>query len=382
MPESLKGRAAVPRVAAVLRALALAGLVLGCAAPRAQSDPAPEPVTGATPLGTGAGASRQAWAAAAGLSRGINLAVFAAPREGDWGLRMDDRWIDALAKAGFRSVRLSVRWSNHASPGADATLDEAFARRIDRVVDALLARGMRVVVNMSFYSQFHGAPLDTNESRVAPQAVRPRFVNIWRQLAKRYADRPDRLLFELYNVPRGPARDWDESAASALAAIRQVSPRRLVVVGPLFNDAAQLAHLSLPRDPHLIVAIHNREPRQFTNQGSPWVPGSDQWLGTPCCDDQQRQALALSLDLAKAWSDSTRYPVWLGSFGAASTAPMQARAHYLRAMRDAAEGRGIPWAHADFAANFNVRDPPLDSGVYDVVRRRWHPALLEALLGP
>ncbi len=372
----------MPRLAAVLRALALAGLMLGCAAPRAQSTPSPEPAADAPPLGTGAGASRQAWAAAAGLSRGINLAVFAAPREGDWGLRMDDRWIDTLAKAGFRSVRLSVRWSNHASPGADAALDDAFARRIDRVVDALLARDLRVVVNMSFYSQLHGAPPEPGEARVSPRAVRPRFVNIWRQLARRYADRPDRLLFELYNVPRGTAGEWNELAADALAAIRQVSPRRLVVVGALFNDAAQLAHLSLPRDPHLIVAIHNREPRQFTNQGSPWVPGSDKWLGTPCCDDQQRQALALNLDLAKAWSDSTRYPVWLGSFGAASTAPMQARAHYLRAMRDAAEARGIPWAHADFAANFNVRDPPLDSGIYDVVRRRWHPSLLDALLGP
>jgi endoglucanase len=365
--------------AVALRALALAGwLLLAATAPRAQT----EPVAAGLPLGDGPGASRKAWAAAAALSRGINLAVYAAPREGDWGLRMDDRWVDTLAKAGFRSVRLSVRWSNHAAASADATLDEAFARRIDRLVDALLARGLRVVVNMGFYSQLDGRPLEEGEMPVAQTAVRPRFVNLWRQLAKRYAGRSDRLLFELYNAPRGDAQAWNDLAASALAAIRKSSPERLVVVGPLFNEAAQLARLSLPRDGHLIVTIHNREPRQFTGQGSPWYPGSEKWLGTPCCDAQQRQALALNLDIAKAWSAEHRYPVWLGSFGAASTAPMPQRAHYLRAMRDAAQARGMSWAHADFAANFNVRDPPLDSGIYDVVRRRWHPSLLEALLGP
>lgn len=370
----MKGRAA-----GWVRALALAGwLLFAATVPRAQAGP----VAADLPLGDGPGASRKAWAAAAALSRGINLAVYAAPREGDWGLRMDDRWVDTLAKAGFRSVRLSVRWSNHAAAGAEATLDEAFARRIDRLTDALLARGLRVVVNMSFYSQLDGRPLEEGEMAVSPEAVRPRFVNLWRQLAKRYADRSDRLLFELYNVPKGEARAWNDLAASALAAIRQSSPERMVIISPLHNDPAALERLSLPPDGHLITSIHNREPHQFTYQGSPWIPGSEKWLGTPCCDAQQRQALALNLDLAQAWSGRTRYPVWLGSFGTASTAPMPARANYLRAMRDAAEARGISWAHADFAANFNVRDPPLDSGIYDVVRRKWHTPLLDALLGP
>lgn len=334
------------------------------------------------PMGAGSGASRKAWATSAALSRGINLTVYAAPREGDWGLRMDDQWIDTLAQAGFRSVRLSVRWSNHAAASPDALLDEAFARRIDRVVDALLARDLRVVMNMSFYSQLSGWPLDEGEAPVAARVVRTRFINIWRQLARRHAHRSDRLVFELYNAPQGPPQQWNSLAAAALAGIRQSNPVRIVVIAPLRNEASHLADLSLPRDPHLVVAIHNREPRTFTNQGLPWFAGSDKWLGTHCCDEAQRLSLERNLDLAKAWSDAHRYPLWLGSFGAASTAPMESRARYLRLMREAAEARGMAWAHADFAANFNVRDPPLDSGIYDVVKRQWHRPLLDALLGP
>lgn len=344
--------------------------------------PLPSGAPGAVPLGMERGASRKAWAAAAALSRGINLAVYAAPREGDWGLHMDEQWIETLAQAGFRSVRVSVRWSNHASADAKALLDEAFARRIDRVVDALLARGLHVVLNMSFYSQLNGWPLEKGESAVAAADVRPRFVSLWRQLARRHAHRPDRLLFELYNAPQGSALEWNRLAAVTVAAIRQSNPARVIAIAPIGSEVANLAQLVLPGDPHIMATVHHREPRAFTGQGLPWVEGSQAWLGTTCCDDGQRLQLERSLDRAREWSARQRYPVWLGSFGAASMAPMDSRARYLRLVRDAAEARGMPWAHADFAANFNVREPPLDSGIYDVVNRRWHRSLRDALLGP
>lgn len=330
----------------------------------------------------GPGASRKAWAAAAALSRGINLSVYAAPREGDWGLRMDSRWVDTLAQEGFRSVRLAVRWSNHAAPGLNATLDEAFAQRIDRVIDACLAREQTVVLAMIFYNQLDDMPLADAELRVDPQVVRARFVALWRNIAQRYAGRSDRLLFELYNAPRGDAQRWNELSASALAAVRRSNPGRVVVIAPLLNDPAALPQLVLPDDRNLIVAFHNRNPREFADQGLPWAQGSGKWLGMDCCDAEQRDKLAANIILAKAWSDQHRYPVWLGSFGAASTAPMASRARYLRAMRDTAEAHGISWAHTDFASNFNVREPPEDSGIYDVVKRQWHPVLRDALLGP
>jgi endoglucanase len=328
------------------------------------------------------GASRKTFAIAAALSRGINLSVYAAPREGDWGLRMDDRWIDVLAKAGFRSIRISVRFSNHASLDASAQLDEAFAKRIDQVIDAFLVRDMMVVLNVAFYKQLDGRPPEEGELLVASDVVQQRFVNIWRQLAKRHANRSDRLLFELYNAPQGAAVNWNALLAKTVAAIRSHSKQRVIVVAPVLNAATALPELVLPADRYLMVTIHSREPRQFTYQGSPWVEGSEKWLGTPCCDATQKAQLAHNLELAKAWSDAHHYPVWLGLFGAASTAPMDSRARYLRAVREATQALGMSWAHIDFAANFNLRDPPLDSGIYNVVKRTWHAPLRDALLGP
>ena len=379
--------AAVPGAARPAAALLVAVAVLAAAAPAASArppatGPASPPPASAAPGGTGPGASRETWAAAAALSRGITLGVYAAPREGAWGLSMDERWIDAIAKAGFRSVRIPVRWSNHAAAGPDAGLDEVFAQRIDRLVDAFLAQGVVVVLGMCNYNQFDGQPLLEGEFRVADDAVRPRFVNLWRQLARRHAGRSSNLLFELYATPQGSAPAWNALASQALAAIRQGDARRKVIIGPVDYSATMLPQLDLPPDRHWMAVIHHWEPRRFVSQGLPWREGSAQWLGTTCCDAEQQKVMTHALDLAQAWSMAQGRPLWLGAFGAASNAPADSRARFLRTMRNAAESRGIPWAHTDLASNFNVRGLPEDAGIYDVVKRRWHKPLLEALLGP
>lgn len=371
-----RGAATVDRVRR--QALARAVVAAGAGASAALV-PGPVAARPATPGPVRA--SARAWAAAAALSRGINLSVMAAPREGDWGLRLDPRWIDAIAQAGFRAVRLPVRFSNHASPDAAARLDEAFAERIDGIIDGLLARGLSVVLTLCCYSQFDGRPPETGERAVPAPLVRPRFVALWRQLARRHAGRSPRLLFELYNKPSGDAPAWNALAQAALAAVREVPAWRCVVIAPIGGAAEALAQLRLPPDPDLIAMVHNGAPLRFTRQGLPWTPGAEQWIGTGCCDAAQRAELAGGLDLARDWSARHGYPVWLGLFGATSIAAMADRARYLRAMREAAESRGLPWAHADLATRFNLRPPPLDSGLYDVVAGRWQTPLLDALLG-
>src|SRR5687768_6157842 len=76
------------------------------------------------------------------LGRGINMGnMLDAPREGDWGVKFEPAFADLVAGR-FRTVRIPVRWSNHAAPTADARIDETFAKRVDEVVDTFLAKGM------------------------------------------------------------------------------------------------------------------------------------------------------------------------------------------------------------------------------------------------
>jgi endoglucanase len=293
------------------------------------------------------------------LGRGVNMGnMLEAPREGDWGVKLEPVFIDKAAGA-FKTIRLPVRWSNHAKPTADATLDEEFATRVDQTVDALLAKGVYVILNMHHYSQLSGDSVHPNETPVDPEVVEERFTNMWRQIALRYKDRSPRLLFELLNEPHGrlDGEPWNDLAARTLAIVRESNPTRAVLIGPGgYNAIPDLPKLRLPKDRNLIVSIHNYDPFPFTHQGITYLPHPFP-TGTTCCDAAQRKSVVDAMDAAARWNQANGYPMHLGEFGAFEAADLASREKYTRIVRDEAERRGIGWTYWEFASSFGVYSP-------------------------
>lgn len=306
-----------------------------------------------------AAVSSQTCSLAHSLGRGVNLGnMLDAPREGDWGVRVEDRYIDLIAQS-FTTVRIPVRWSNHAAPTVDATLDETFARRVDGIVDAFLAKGLHVILDVHHYGQLTGDALQPNEFAVEPAVVEQRFLNIWRQLAARYRSRPPKLVLELLNEPHGrlTADTWNQLAAQALAVVRSVDSQRTILVGlASWNAIPDLSKLRLPADRNLMVAVHNYDPFPFTHQGASFLP-KPYPVGTPCCDAGQQAAIIGALDQAQRWNAANGYPLHLGEFGSHTKAPMDSRVAYTRLVRDEAEKRGFGWTYWEFASSFGVFSP-------------------------
>jgi endoglucanase len=312
----------------------------------------------------------QTCALAQALGRGINMGnMLDAPREGDWGVKLEAAYLDRIAGM-FDTVRLPVRWSNHSAPTADAKLNEDFALRVDKVVDALLAKGVHVILNMHHYSQIHGDTLHPNEFAVEPDVVDSRLVNMWRQIALRYKDRSPKLVFELLNEPHGRLNGeaWNQLAARTLAAVRASNPTRTVLIGPgEWNNVTELPKLRLPQDRNLIVSIHNYDPFPFTHQGVEHLAKPFP-VGATCCDAGQRKSLVDALESARRWSQANGYPLHLGEFGAYEKADMKSREAYTRMVRDEAERRGMGWAYWEFASSFGVYSPKNDAWVEPIRR--------------
>lgn len=318
----------------------------------------------------------EAFAAAASLGRGVNFGnMLEAPREGDWSRTARDEDIDRVAQAGFATIRLPVRFSNHAGTAAPYRLDPDFVARIDHIVDRALADHLNIIVDFQAYRQIYGEPLDPHEGAVEPGKVEERFVALWAQIADHFRGRPKQVLFELLNEPHKaltPER-WNALLRLALQAVRARDPNRMVVIGPADSNIAQdLAELDLPDDPALIVTIHDYEPFDFTHQGANWVEHPPP-VGTRCCDQRQIARLLAPLDIAAAWGQQHHRPIYLGEFGAIDQADLESRAAFARAMRGAAERRGMSWAYWEYDAGF---------GVYDLEARHWVAPIEEALLGP
>jgi endoglucanase len=332
------------------------------------------PSTQAPPATTGA--SALAWQTASAMGPGINFGnMLEAPQEGDWGLRVEPSYITAAWQAGFRTVRLPVRWSNHAEAVYPYAIDPVFMTRVEGVVDALLAQGFRVILNMHHHRQLDGDVLDTGEFVVNPSDLEPRFVGLWSQIATRFASRSERLLFELYNEPHGrltsPA--WNILLATTLQTVRISNPQRLVVISPAgYGSTAALGALALPNDRNLLATFHHYEPFNFTHQGATWVTPTPP-VGVTCCTAEQTAQIENGITQAKAWSNLTGYPIFLGEFGAYSLADTASRVAYMRTVRFFANAQQIPWMYWEFASGF---------GIYDPTTGQFRPELTQALLGP
>jgi endoglucanase len=354
------------------------------AVPATQTPATPAPVAvsptelPAVPTGAAPGASAKAMATAKALGRGVNLGnIFEAPNEGEWGVTYSEDLATKASQAGFKSVRLPVRWSNHALAASPYTIDTVFMERVAGVVDQLIAKGFYVVLNMHHYRQLDGDNRDPNEFAVASADVDKRMVMMWQQIANRFKNHSDQLVFELYNEPHGRlnGEPWNALLARALGQVRPSNPDRAVVIGPTFwNNVSDLPKLKLPNDANLIVTVHQYEPFNFTHQGAEWISTPPPPTGIFCCDDSQKGKITGILNTAQEWSTRNKYPIYIGEFGAygaGGRAPETSRVSFNRFMRDEAERRNMSWSYWEFAAGF---------GVYDPVAKTFRQALLDSLV--
>jgi endoglucanase len=301
------------------------------------------------------------------LGRGLNLGnALEAPKEGEWGVTLEEDYFQKIKQAGFNAVRIPVCWSAHAGKEAPYTIDAAFFKRVDWVIEQALSRQLAAVLNVHHYE----------EMDKEPAKHLPRLVALWKQIAGRYRDRPDQLFFELYNEPHDQLTDerWQQMVPQLLATVRESNPKRMVIIGPgNWNNLDRLDQLRLPNeDRRLIVTFHYYNPFPFTHQQAEWVKDSQKWKGTTWTGTaKEREALEKDFAKAAAWAKKNERPLYMGEFGAYQAADMDSRARWTRAVAREAERHGFSWSYWEFCSGF---------GAYDPKAKAWRQPLLRALL--
>jgi len=165
------------------------------------------------------------------LGRGINLGnALEAPKEGAWGVTLQERYFDAIEKAGFTTIRVPIRWSAHAAAAEPYAIDPVFLARVDWVVAQAEAHHLHAILD------FH----NDDELFTDPAANSARFIGLWQVIAEHYQAAPPTVLFELCNEPHGKldAAAWNALIPQTLAAIRPSNPDRWIVVGPAQGSGA------------------------------------------------------------------------------------------------------------------------------------------------
>ncbi len=282
-----------------------------------------------------------------------------------------DTYADIRSK-GFDHVRLPVAFDLYYKNGK---VSESFLKKLDEILNIILDSDLVVILD------FHGLA-ELNNDAGAHEAE---FYAIWEQVAERYKDYPDNLLFELFNEPKvgdGPdplvADRLNEVQNKVIKKIRATNPSRILVAsGPEWNTWWGLKDLKLPEDdPNIIVDIHTYQPMDFTHQGETWYdPNATEQV--PISDAVYEEINKL-IAACRTYKKNTNRVLWLGEFGMNNTvADIEDVKKYLGYVTTKAEAEDMPWAIWDYGWN-----PFGDTGfdLYSIKNEKWNSAILEAII--
>ncbi len=291
--------------------------------------------------------------------RGVSIGnALDAPREGDWGVVIQDGDFDLLARAGFTCVRIPVDFASNTGAAPDYALDEELLARVAHLAGAGARENQVVIIAYHSYE-----PLLT-------QSARQKYLAVWRQIAVASASWPDNVWLEIHHGPNGlSGARWQALAEDALSLVRAQSAVRTVVVPGVGGDARALP--ALAPDPHVVGGFAYFVPRAFTHQGERWSADTRDLTGVSWADTPgARAAIAADMRAAKAWSDETGMRVMITEFGATSRAESAMRAEWAAAVVEEANGAGLSACYWEFCGGF---------GVYDRAKEAFDARLLSAL---
>jgi len=250
---------------------------------------------------------------------------------------------DGVKAAGFKSVRICVTWEGHIGAAPAYRLEEKWLSRVEEIVGYAEKAGLVAIINTHHDESYW---LDINK---ASDATKDELFCVWTQLAQRFKDKGEWLVFEPFNEIQDGGWGWSEKFKNNpqaqyntlngwlqvfVDAVRAVggnnATRWLAVPSyaqspiftlPNFDHGGNFITpgLVIPKDytgsNRLIVAVHDYDPYNYT-LNSPLVR---QWGHTAdkdkrCSDKDEEEVVWLFDQLKSAYLDKN-IPVYIGEMG-------------------------------------------------------------------
>lgn len=246
--------------------------------------------------------------------------------------------------------------------------------------------------------------ISQNVSLLDDAELQNRFVKMWVEMEKRFANDGD-VVFELLNeVLNVPPQKWNALAEKTVAAIREKNPTRKIIVGSTsWNSAYRLKDLKIFDDPNVIYTFHFYEPFVFTHQRgvlqakplaynrvmrypsdiAPYAEFAEfcgQKFPFSRFDKMDKRVLRAMLSPAIEFVKKNPDKIlWCGEFGTIRHAPLQSRENWLNDVVLILKENGIPYCVWNYLSTPN--DGNRFSLVDDDNRKILSPRLAKIIVG-
>ncbi len=298
--------------------------------------------------------------------------------ETSWGAPVTTQeMIDEVLAQGFNVIRIPITWDGHFGEGPDYTIDEEWLNRVQEVVDYAYYRGAYVIINMH-HEDWH---FPSEENKEAASEI---LSALWTQIANRFKDYNERLIFEGLNEPRKKGTEWEWNGGDAegqavvnhfmqvfVDTVRATGGnnelRHLMICGYAASSSeTAMRAIEIPEDDKIIVSVHAYTPYDFALN----TTGTSEWKYT-----FEIEQLMTKINIIFV---NKGIPVIIGEFGALNKDNEQDRATWAKVYLSSAVNAGIPCIWWDNSA-FNGSGE--NFGLINRKKLTWpYPDLLRALL--
>ncbi len=317
--------------------------------------------------------------------------------ESGWcGVKTTPELIAAVKEAGFNTIRIPVSWHNHLSDEDNYTIKEEWMNRVNEVVDYAMDQDMYVILNIHHDNSKEYMYPDNEHLDQSLKYV----TAIWSQIAERFQNYDEKLLFESLNEPRlvGHKNEWwiDRSSMdcrNAIACINQLNQavvdtvratggnnatRYMVCPGyDASPDGAMDSGFVLPTDidgneGRIIIEVHAYTPYNFALES----PGTDTWSSS---NEEDLKNMTGFMDKLYYNLVNNEIPVIIDEFGAMEkNGNLEARVDFSRTYIEQARARGITCVWWDNGASTGNGER---FGIIDRNKKEWiFPEIVEAMM--
>jgi endoglucanase len=323
------------------------------------------------------------------IHRGTNLSHWLSQ---DFGWHSKDAWLTQndirfIASEGFDHVRLPVDetelWNG------DGTKNAAAFARLRQGVDWCRDAHLRIIVDVHTMRSHHfnASNEGLKNTLFTDPKAQAHLASLWKDLSACIGDIPNsELAYEIMNEPVADnPEDWNHLVAITIKSIRQIEPKRVIVVGAnRWQIPQSFPFLKVPAgDKNIILSFHTYSPMLFTHYKANWTglrgyTGPVNYPGQVAKTEgnEQLEELAKNEGVAQfvkqaneVWNANRIYKeiepavlrakelglqLYCGEFGCMPTVPRAARLAYYHDIASVFEAHSVAWSNWEYKGDFGI----------------------------
>lgn len=126
--------------------------------------------------------------------------------------------IDTVKQSGFDAVRIPVTWNDHLD--VNGTIDQAWLDRVEEVVNYVLDNDMICILNVH-HDTGETAWIKADSSSL--EKTKKGVASLWRQIAERFRDYDQKLIFEGLNELLNNRNQWTDAPYDDYIAVNELN---------------------------------------------------------------------------------------------------------------------------------------------------------------